>query len=181
MKNLIFIIVVSAVYSACTGTTTASNESSDSTAKTATSGASSISFPYTANFSSKISIGKDSNSLVALNSYKAWEAGDMNALANTLSDSVEINFSDGSKFDGTRDSAIAIAIKYRDSLSSVKIDMDVWEPVHADDKNEDAVLAWYKETDTYKNGKVDSVYYHDINGIKNGKITFIETYMRKDK
>jgi ketosteroid isomerase-like protein len=167
------------VYSACTGTTTASKQSNDSTAST--SGNSSISFPYTANFSSKISIGKDSNSLVALNSYKAWEAGDMTALGNTLADSVEINFPDGSKFEGTRDSAVAMAKKFRDSLSSVKIDMDVWTPVHADDKNEDAVLAWYKETDTYKNGKVDSVYFHDINGIKNGKITFIESYARKAK
>jgi hypothetical protein len=105
----------------------------------------------------------------------------MTALANTLADSVEISFADGSEFKGTRDSAIAMAKKYRDSLSSVKIDMDVWTPVHVDDKNEDAVLTWYKETDTHKNGKVDSVYYHDVNGIKNGKITFIETYMRKAK
>jgi hypothetical protein len=181
MKNLIFIIVVSAVYSACTGTTTASKESSASNASTS-SGTSAISFPYTADFSSKISIGKDSNALLVLNSYKAWETGDMNAFGNAFGDSVYLNFSDGSEYALTHDSAIAMAKKFRDSLSSVKIDMDVWVPVRADDKSGgDAVLAWYKEIDTYKNGKMDSAYFHDINGIKDGKINFIETYKRKAK
>jgi len=92
-----------------------------------------------------------------------------------------MTFSNGSHFVGPRDSAMAMAKKYRDSLASVKIDMEVWVPVHSDDKNEDAVLAWYKETDTYKNGKVDSMYYHDINGVKDGKITFISTLGRKYK
>jgi len=179
MKNLIFILFVSVAYSACTGTTTASKESGASTATS--SGASSVSFPYNPQFSSKFSIGKDSNSLTVLNSYKAWEAGDMTALGNTFGDSVYLNFSDGSEYALTHDSAIAMAKKFRDSLSSVKIDIAAWMPVHADDKNEDAVLAWYKETDTYKNGKVDSVYFHDINGIKDGKINFIETYSRKIK
>jgi ketosteroid isomerase-like protein len=176
MKNLIFIVVVSAVYSACTGTTTASNESNASSANTST-----ITYPYTASYSSKISIGKDSNSLLVLNSYKAWEAGDMNAFGNLIGDSLYMTFSDGTEFAGTHDSAIAMAKKYRDSLASIKIDMDVWEPVHSDDKNDDAVLTWYKEIDTYKNGKIDSTYYHDINGVKNGKITFISTMARKYK
>jgi ketosteroid isomerase-like protein len=182
MKTLFFVLVVSVLYAACTGTTSDSKENSDSTANASTtSGTSSISYPYTASFSSKISRGKDSNALLVLNSYKAWENGDMTALANTFSDSMDITFSDGSEFKGTRDSAIAMAKKYRDSLSSVKIDMNVWMPVHADDKNGDAVLAWYTETDTYKNGKVDSMYFHDINGIKDGKIDFIESYGRKAK
>jgi hypothetical protein len=178
MKNLIFIVVVSSVVS-CTGTTTGSKESNTNTAST--TNASSLSYPFNAHYSSKISIGKDSNSLLVLNSYKAWEMGDMNALANTLSDSVYFNFSDGTKFAGLRDSAVAMAKKYRDSLSSVKIDMDVWIPVHSDDRNEDAVLAWYKETDTYKNGKVDSVYFSDINGLKNGKIDFIQSHAMRYK
>ena len=178
MKNLIFIIVVSAVYSSCTGSTTASNESS-----AGTPASSDISYPYTASFSSKISRGKDSNALLVLNSYKAWENGDMAALANTFWDSLYMTFPDGTEIATTRDSAIAMAKKYRDSLSSVKIDMDVWMPVHADDKNEDgnAVLVWYKEIDTYKNGKIDSSYFHDINGIKDGKIDFLSSMARKYK
>ena len=59
--------------------------------------------------------------------------------------------------------------------------MDVWLPVHSNDKNEDAVLVWYKEIDTYKSGKVDSAYYNDINGIKDGKINFVESMAMKYK
>jgi len=180
MKNLIFIVVVSSVYTACQGTTTASKESTANSAGTS-SGTSSISFPYTAEFTSKFSIGKDSNSLLVLNLYKALEANDMNALANVLADSVNLNFADGSTFSGSRDSVIAMTKKYRDSLSSIKFDFDAWIPVHADDKNGDAVLTWYKETDTYKNGKVDSIYFHDINGIKDGKVDFLESMSRKLK
>ena len=134
---------------------------------------SSVSFPYTAEYSSKFSIGKDSNSLMVLNNYKAWESGDMNALKNTLGDSINLYFPDGSKFSGTRDSAMTLASMYRDSLSKVEIKVDVWIPLHSEDKNEDWVCVWYKETDTHKNGKVDSAYYEDDNMLdKNGKIVF---------
>ena len=61
-----------------------------------------LTMPYKASYSSDISIGKQSNALTVLNSYKAWETGDMTALANTISDSVNFNFSDGTKFTGTR-------------------------------------------------------------------------------
>ena len=178
MKNLIFIVVVSAVYTACTGTTTASKEENENAA---TASSSSISFPYTADYSSKISRGSDSNALLVLNSYKAWETGDMSALANSLADSVEMIFGNGSHVSATRDSIMTMAKNFRDSLSSVKIKMGVWEPVHSQDKGDDAVLVWYSETDTYKNGKVDSADYHEVNGVKDGKITFIESYRRTKK
>ena len=56
---------------------------------------SSVSFPYTADYSSKFSIGNDSNSLAVLNSYKAWETGDMDALESTIGDSISFYFSNG--------------------------------------------------------------------------------------
>ena len=43
------------------------------------------------------------------------------------------------------------------------------------------LLTWYKEIDTYKTGKVDSAYYHDINGIKDGKINYYDQYKRPAK
>lgn len=132
---------------------------------------SSVTFPYTAEYSSKFSIGKDSNSLMVLSNYKAWEAGDMEAFKSTLSDSFTIYFADGGKFSGTRDSATYYASQYRDSILKVELKIDAWVPLHSEDKNEDWVSVWYKETDTYKNGKVDSAYYHDDNLLdKNGKI-----------
>jgi hypothetical protein len=134
---------------------------------------SSVALPYTAGYSSKFSIGKDSNVLMVLNNYKAWEDGDMNALKSTLADSVSLYLSDGFKFIGTRDSAMTLASAFRDSLSKVELNIEAWVPLHSEDKNEDWVSVWYKETDTYKNGKVDSAYYQDDNMLdKNGKIVF---------
>jgi len=179
MKQLLFILVISIIYAACTSNQASTKNASDSTSVAAEEPA--ITMPYTASYSSKFTMGKQADALTVLNSYKAWETGDMNALSGTFGDSVYFNFSDGSTFAGTHDSAMAMARKYRDSLSAVKIDMDVWLPMHCVDKNEDAVLVWYKEIDTYKNGKVDSLYYSDINGIKNGKINFVQSQVMKYK
>ncbi|QEC68667.1 hypothetical protein FRZ67_15635 [Panacibacter ginsenosidivorans] len=179
MKKLLFILLISILYVACTGNQSSSKTTNDSTSASVKEAL--LTMPYKASYSSDISVGKQSDALTVLNSYKAWETGDMIAFANTFSDSVYLNFSDGSKLTGTKDSMMKMASKYRDSIASVKIDMDVWLPVHSNDKNEDAVLVWYKEIDTYKSGKIDSIYYNDINGIKDGKINFVESMAMKYK
>ncbi|MBK9570608.1 MAG: hypothetical protein IPO53_12315 [Chitinophagaceae bacterium] len=69
----------------------------------------------------------------------------------------------------------------RDSLSSVKIDMESWNKMYATDKKEGYIVTWYKEYDTYKTGKVDSASYHDINLLKNGKIVWYSQYKRPMK
>jgi ketosteroid isomerase-like protein len=180
MKKILFILIISMLYVACNTAPSSEAKTADS-ASPAKASEPALTMPYTASFSSDISIGKQSDALTVLNSYKAWETGDMTALANTLSDSVDMNFSDGTKFTGTRDSAVQMAKKYRDDIASIKIDVDVWLPVHSNDKNEDAVLVWYKEIDTYKNGKVDSNHYSEINGLKDGKINYVESYNEKYK
>ena len=179
MKKLLFILLISILYVSCSSNQSSTATTNDSTAASAKEAP--LTMPYMASYSSDISVGKQSDALTVLNSYKAWETGDMAAFANAFSDSVNFNFSDGSKFTGTKDSMVKMASKYRDSIASIKIDMDVWLPVHSNDKNEDAVLIWYKEIDTYKNGKVDSLYYSDINGIKNGKINFVQSQVMKYK
>jgi hypothetical protein len=179
MKKFLFILLVSILYVSCSSNQSSTATTTDSIVAPAKEAP--LTMPYKASYSSDISVGNQSNALTVLNSYKAWETGDMVAFANTLSDSVDVNFSDGSKFTGTKDSMMKMASKYRDSIASVKIDMDVWLPVHSNDKNEDAVLVWYKEIDTYKSGKIDSIYYNDINGIKDGKIDFVESMAMKYK
>jgi len=179
MKKILFIIIISMIYAACTGN--GSKTTSTDSSSTVSNAEPAVTMPYKASYSSDMSIGKQANALIVLNSYKAWETGDMTAFANTIADSVYLNFSDGSKFAGTKDSMMILAKQYRDSLASVKLDIDVWIPVHSNDKNEDAVLVWYKEIDTHKDGKVDSAYYSDINGLKDGKIDFIQTHVMKYK
>ena len=70
---------------------------------------------------------------------------------------------------------------YRDSLSSVTIDMQDWQKMYATDKKNGYIVTWYDETDTYKTGKVDSASYHDINQVKDGKIVWYAQYRRPKK
>jgi len=171
MKNLFLFLFVTLLYAACTGTT--------STTDSGNTTGSAMALPYTAGYSSSFSIGSDSTVVNVLNNYKAWENGDMEAFKNTLADSVGASFSNGFKFQATRDSAMKLASLFRDSLSKVEIKMDAWLPLHAKDKNEDWVSVWYTEIDTYKTGKVDSGYYQDDNRIdKNGKIAFTDSQKR---
>src|SRR4051812_38317927 len=156
MRNLIFIMVVSVVYTACTGTTTASNESASSSASS-----SSVAFPYTADYSSDFSKGSDSNTLIALNNIKAWEANDMAALKNTYADTVTFNFSDGFKWTGGLDSVMYYSKFFRDSLSQVVTKPVAFTSLRSNNKNQDWVEVWYKETSNHITGKIDSGYYHN--------------------
>ncbi len=171
MKNLFLFLLVATLYAGCTGTTATSNSGSTDS--------SSMNLPYKAGYSSNFVIGSDSMIAGVLNNYKAWENGDMEGLKNTLSDSVDIHFPDGGEFRGTKDSAMKMAAMFRDSLSKVEIKMDAWIPLRAKDKNQDWVCVWYTETDTHKNGNVDSAYYEDDNMVdNNGKIAYTDSHKR---
>jgi hypothetical protein len=60
----------------------------------------------------------------------------------------------------------------------VKLDIVAVTNLHSTDKNTDWVGVWYKETDTYKTGKVDSAFYQDDNNVKNGKMVYISSKRR---
>ncbi len=59
--------------------------------------------------------------------------------------------------------------------------MQAWQKMYATDVKSGFVVTWYKEIDTYKNGKADSGYFHDINQVKDGKIVWLEQYNRPAK
>ncbi len=139
--------------------------------------ASTVTLPYTAGYSSQFNDKvSDQDLLLVLNSYKYWETGDMNAVAGTLADSVRFEGSDGTRYSGAKAGLVDMWTKHRDSISTVQIMMDAWTKDHSIDKNDDYVLVWYKEIDTYKSGRVDSAYFADINQVKNGKISWFSQY-----
>jgi hypothetical protein len=143
---------------------------------------SNIKLPYTATYTTDFTNNvSDSDLLVVLNSYKAWETGDLKALRATMGDSIYVDAADGFRFAGLTDSLMKNWEIMRDSLSSVKIMMDVWLKNHAVKDGQDYINVWYKEIDTYKTGKVDSANYEDDNGIKNGKIIWFSSHKQKLK
>jgi ketosteroid isomerase-like protein len=140
---------------------------------------STVELPYKATYSSSFTTDvSDADLKMVLNSYKDWSAGNMEGLANSLADSVEFDASDGSSHHLPKAELMKLWTTYRDSLSSVAIEMYAWHKMYASDKKEGHVVTWYKETDIYKNGKIDSATYHDINRVEDGKITWYSTMKR---
>lgn len=140
---------------------------------------STVELPYTASYSSNFTTDvSDADLKMVLTTYKDWADANMSGLEKTLADSVEVEFSSGGHFEGTKADLMKLWTTYRDSLSSVTIDMQGWHKMYAADKKEGYIVTWYKEIDTYKNGKADSAMYHDINQVKDGKITWYSQYKR---
>jgi hypothetical protein len=150
--------------------------------KATTTATSTVALPYqpsySADFNNNVS---DSDLLVVLNSYKYWESGDLKALRSTMGDSMYADMSDGVKLGGLTDSVMKSWTNYRDSLSSVSINMIAWTKNHAVKDSANYVNVWYKETDTFKNGRVDSGNFEDDNLVKNGKIAWLSSHKQKLK
>ena len=89
-----------------------------------------------------------------------------------LADSVSVNFADGNKINGTRDSQIAMGKQVRGSYTPYKITIDACISVHENAKQEDWVLVCVRTYFTDQKGKSDSVGGHAYWQIKNGKIAY---------
>lgn len=172
MKKFIFgIFVLSATVIGC------NNKEDGKTSDNTKTSASSIKLPYEASYGTEFNSNvSDSNLLNVLNTYKYWESGDMKGLRSTMGDSIYVDAADGFKFKGLADSMTHTWQTYRDSLSSVKITMNVWLKNHSLKDSMDYINVWYKEIDTYKSGKVDSAKYEDDNGVKNGKLIWYSSH-----
>jgi ketosteroid isomerase-like protein len=144
--------------------------------------ASTVELPYKASYSSNFTTDvSDADLKMVLTSYTDWSSGNIDGLIGSMSDSVYYDAADGKSYHLSKPDLKKMWSGYRDSLSSVTIDMYGWHKMYAADKKEGHVVTWYKEIDTYKNGKVDSATYHDINGIKDGKIVWYSSMKRPFK
>ena len=177
MKKALFLFLLPLCFASCTSstpdTTAATNKDSVGTPP--------VPLPYTATYSSNFVPGKQSDVLTVLNNYKDWEINDMKAMRTTMGDTVEMRFPGGMRVKTTLDSLMKDATKFRDSLSKVNLTLYAWTSNHSVDQNEDWVNVWYKEVDTYKTGKIDSVNYEDDNLLKDGKIVMTSSHSQKFK
>ena len=149
---------------------------------TAVAEKSTVELPYTASYSSSWSTDvSDADLKTVLMTYKDWSDGNMSGLESALGDSVSVDMSTGDHFNLSKAGLVKFWSTYRDSLSSVKIDMQGWQKMYATDKKETYIVTWYDETDTYKSGKVDAGSFHDINQLKDGKLVYYAQYKRPKK
>lgn len=177
MRNAFLFFCVSVFVIAC-------NDSTEKTAATTatdpgTSTAAPTDLAYTAKYSSSWSTDvSDADLKMVLMTYKDWENGNIEPLSKAMGDSVIFDMSSGVRFEGTNAELTKRWSTYRDSLSSVKIEMHAWQKMYSTDKKQAHVVVWYDEWDTYKDGRVDSATYHDINRVKDGKIVWYSQYKR---
>jgi hypothetical protein len=142
----------------------------------------SVDLPYTASYTSSWSTDvSDADLKTVLTTYKDWSDGNISGLQSAMGDTVSFDMYTGDHFNLAKADLSKMWSTLRDSLSSVKIDMQGWQKMYATDKKEAYIVTWYDETDTYKNGKVDAGSFHDINQLKDGKIVYYAQYKRPKK
>lgn len=174
MKKILFCLMLCIFILAC----------KDDKTKTASADAEkpAADLPYTASYSSSWSQDvSDADLKTVLMTYKDWADGNISGLSKGMGDTVVVDMSTGDHLTKSNADLMKMWTTYRDSLSSVKIDMAGWEKMYSTDKKASYIVTWYDEYDTYKDGKVDSASYHDINQLKNGKITWFAQYKRPKK
>ena len=137
-----------------------------------------IDLPYTVEKTPDWEKGPASNVAVAMNTLKSYETNNFDNMKNYLADSVSFYFDYG-YLKGERDSVIMFMKEYRDGLSSVTINMRDYESVKSKSRGEEWVSLWYTETSTDKAGKTDSVMCMDDVMIKDGKVTMIDSKIRR--
>src|SRR6185295_12433728 len=138
-----------------------------------------INSPYEIQYSSKFVMGNPKYAEGVLTLWKDFDNGNLSAHKDFFADSVEVILGTGAHMHSTRDSVIAAIQKYRNSLTAAVDRVDAVMAVKSTDKNEDWVLIWGMETDTYKSGKIDSVDLQETWRInKDGKADFFMQYAR---
>jgi hypothetical protein len=166
MKKIFYLFAAVALFASC------KNAAQKAEAKT-----DSVTMPYKASYSSSFTISDNvKNEQLVLQSYKDWQDNKISNAPAYFADTVQLDFSDGSKYKMRRDSMVKVFQRIRDSLSSSKIDVVTTINLHSTDKNQDWVSVWYKQTDTYKNGKIDSSFFNDVNNVVNGKIVYVSSF-----
>lgn len=176
MRKILFCLSLAALLVSC------KEKANEQTTGTASEAKATVDLPYKASYSSRFTQDiSDADLKMVLMSYKDWEDGNFSGLSAVMGDTVTVEMNNGDHLVKSNADLMSLWKTYRDSLSSVTIEMQGWHKMYEPDKKDAYVVAWYKETDTYKTGKVDSAYYHDINQIKNGKITWYSQYKRPAK
>ena len=177
MKQFLFCLLIACTILSC------NNEAGKTTAATTDStAATTVTLPYTASYSSSWTTDvSDTDLKMVLTSYKDWADGNMIGLANAFGDTLEFDSWNGDHMKLGKVDLIKMWTGFRDSLSSVTIDMQAWDKKYSTDKKESHVVVWYKEIDTYKDGRIDSSSWHDINRVKDGKIVWYSQFKRQLK
>lgn len=174
MKKLLFIFCIVLVLASCNNATKDATVTGDSATAAAPAPAEKIEYPYNLNRPyQNWQTGDQQHAVTAMKALKAFENGDVSGCMAYFADSVELRF-DYMQAKLSNDSLKKYFTKQRADYTSMKIDMQDWEPVISSDKKEEWVTMWYKQTWTDKKGKTDSLSVIDDCKMVNGKIALLD-------
>lgn len=117
--------------------------------------------------------GNPQHAVNAMKALKAFETNDIASAVSYFGDSVELRF-DNYFAKVSNDSLKKIFTNWRANSTSISIKMSDWESVISADKKDEWVTMWYKEVQTDKKGKTDSLGTVDDCKIVNGKIVVLD-------
>lgn len=160
MKKLLTLAAL-AILAACNSNSPAPTADTTTTKLDSGSMTKSIQSPYEIAYSSKFVIDDPKNAESLLAIWKSFDNGDLSVAKDLFADTVVAYWGDGSMMRASRDSTLASAQAYRNSFKAVVSQVSAIMAVKSTDKNEHWVTIWGTETDTHKNGKVDSTHLQE--------------------
>ena len=169
MKRVLILLTAIGFFMACNDEKKDDDKNGDD--KKDTKMSEKVDLPYKADYSD-FKMGDPKNTKLVLDFYKTFEENRMDDGKAMLADSVSVNFADGSKFNGSKDSLVALGKQYRGSYTAYRVTIDACMSVHENAKNEDWVLVWDRSYFTDQKGKSDSMGGHAYWQIRNGKIAY---------
>jgi hypothetical protein len=173
MKRFFFFVCTAFAMAACNDNTTSATKPAE-TPGTATAAAEKLEYPYTLDRPyQNWQPGDQKHAVTVMKSLKGFETGDMAACIAGFGDSVELRF-DNYQAKLSHDSLMKQFTAQRAGYAGLVIKMSDWESVISSDKKEEWVTMWYKQIETYKNGKTDSLAVVDDAKIVNGKIVLLD-------
>jgi hypothetical protein len=177
MRQMILMICVAGLCTACNNSATSKDDSKTTDAKVANASDQKMDYAYTIEHPDQWEMGSKMHTQTVLASLKAFENGDMEAATKDFADTVQLLF-DGFDAKVSRDSAKAILTQSRKQNKSMKVIMDDFESVKSKDGTAEYVSLWYKEKTQDQKGTWDSLSVMDDLRIKDGKIASIDEKVR---
>lgn len=161
--------------------TSGSNKSTTEAVKASDStGHESMTYPYTAAYSSDFEIGDAKNVQTLLELYQNWDNNTIENSKNSFADTDTMFFADGSMFAGSRDSLMAVAKRMRGQMGKVVDSVHAWVPLRSKDRDEQWVVIWTREYSTDANGKMQPKELQETWRFdKNGKINLMYQYAQQ--
>ena len=112
-----------------------------------------VSLPAEMSYEGSVSVGKTENIVTVMNFNLDFIAGKFDNYTSYFADSVTYTLADGSKFNSTRDSAIAAIKAWRESMTGARQSYFSAIAVDNKDKGDEWVMQWIHEEHDYKDGK----------------------------